>query len=314
MLIRAGLSRQITRPAGPAAANRAAVRPGVSGRHAAENRLAGLGARLNGGAGPVVQRLVAYHHDNKLYINDETNDPPPQGYAKVPPAQYGEGWSLSPPASNEYIDYVTDELVKAVLAGDADRKAELERALARTTSRAQIEFVLGVVEDQRLADVLTSDNPDPADFALALHQVAGIPGADELLQQYETSEGSEQEGFLRQIVLTREMYRAGKLISVEQNQNKPSGEPAYVKADIVTRGDTGGEVLMEVKNWPGFESLHANVKAQRTAELLAQLDRYGQTGKPVELHWTGGAMPEDLRQKIVAVSHKYGDRIRIVID
>ncbi|MBI3704675.1 MAG: hypothetical protein HY244_12725 [Rhizobiales bacterium] len=313
-------------------AQRRAIASGA--RHSAfatapERRLASIGAMLNSGAIPVAQLVIAYEHNWKLYYNDESMEPPPQGYTQVDAKTFngGEGaaWTLSPPTSSADYNYILKEMVDAAEKNDFDRVRQLESFIDNTLSKEEASFfvlqferILGQRQMAREApddtdyylSYLDMEDPSPSDYAMGL-MVKGIPGAGKLMEQYDTSSGGAKVGFEKQLEVTRKIEEERGLRAVEQNQSDITSQNVFVSADIVTSDKEGKDVLVEVKYWPGLESWDPPKQKQMVGQLIDQLTRYARTGKKVELHWLA-ALPDWLGMLLNEVTSRTQGQIKII--
>jgi len=153
-----------------------------------------------------------------------------------------------------------------------ERKEEEERLAAEAPD--DLDYYLDKME-----------NPQSrADYVLGL-MVRGVPGAGTLLENLETSTGAAKVGFERQVDVTVAVDEFSGLLGVEQNQSTITIDRVFVNADIVTRDMEGGELLIEVKYWPGWTNWTLPVKKEMAKKLLDQLLRLIRTRKKVLLVW-----------------------------
>jgi hypothetical protein len=296
---------------------------------ASERRLNNLSALLNGSAGPVAQLVVAYDHDRKLYYNDESKEPPPKGYLQVDANTFGGGllgaWTTSPPLTRELASYVMGEIISAIETGDYLRQQMLQGNINRGLSKAEA-IIFGWELERRLKErqmereipddsayylsLLDKEDPTPSEYTLGL-MVKGIPGAEKLMEQYDTSSGGAKVGFEKQIEVTRKIEKERGLRAVEQNQSDITPRKVFVSADIVTSDKEGKDVLVEVKYWPGLESWDLEKQNQMAKQLTDQLMRYVATGKKVELYWLA-ALPDWLRGWLDLIALRSFGQVKIV--
>ena len=248
----------------------------------------------------IAQLTKMYNHNSKEYFNDEDSEPAPNGYTRVV-ANPGTtpGWTQTPPlAGSVSLKYLVEQIASARKTNDHDREQQLIRFIRGGFGDEDVAMIMFQVERKEEEERLAAEAPDDldyyldkmenpqsrADYVLGL-MVRGVPGAGTLLENLETSTGAAKVGFERQVDVTVAVDEFSGLLGVEQNQSTITIDRVFVNADIVTRDMEGGELLIEVKYWPGWTNWTLPVKEEMAKKLLDQLLRLIRTRKKVLLVW-----------------------------
>ena len=107
-----------------------------------------------------------------------------------------------------------------------------------------------------------------------------------------------QQGLLRGIEVAFEDPKTGRVsrfdLIIKDPENKVTDDGSVV------------EVVVEVKNWTGFENWDEDTQEARLDSLLRQLRKYQRSGNPVQLDWKGIA-PERVKKAVRRVGVKLNE-------
>jgi hypothetical protein len=129
-----------------------------------------------------------------------------------------------------------------------------------------------------------------------IKDLKGLPGSQSLVSYLKSKKIMPwfKHGFKTQAERAIHYNQKGQLINIEERFEDKSKTPSVVSRfdlkvkDVDSSGkDTGEVVVIEVKNWTGFENLDAKTKDKRLNSLENQLVKYKTSQQKVRLEWKG---------------------------
>ncbi len=145
-----------------------------------------------------------------------------------------------------------------------------------------------------------------------LKSMKNVPGNESLIGYILSNKIKPQykHGFIFQTQRAIEYYKQGLLKSIETKFEDPkTGRISRYDLIIIDPEnksiDDGSviEVIVEVKNWAGFESWDRKEQDARLLKLVRQLKKYKKTGKPIQLDWKG-KVPERVKNRVENIEVK----------